>query len=108
MDNPAPEGQNSVIMINMNCANIQMNMGDFRGSDVAEDDEGDSWSFVQGIQETDKDAIVELLQNQDFQAGLKTLTEKLPGFSSFVDAMVGTTEAPATTEAADSGAGMGR
>merc|ERR1712179_186 len=89
---PADSGmQQSIVMINMNAANIQMNMGDFRGnSDVnGEGIDSDSWkwSFLDGIKESDKKQIEDLLALDDVQNGLKTLSDNLPGFKSFVDAM---------------------
>ena len=50
-DDPAPassEGgmDTDIIMINMNMANIQMNMGDFRGSEYA----GDGFSYNNTMQ----------------------------------------------------------
>ena len=50
-DDPAPASSESgmdtdIIMINMNMANIQMNMGDFRGSEYA----GDGFSYNNTMQ----------------------------------------------------------
>merc|ERR1712228_52196 len=103
---PAPEGGSaSIIMINMNMANIQMNMGDFRGSSVAEDgpmQNNENWSFMEKVSEDDMNTIRDMLENNQVKDGLEVLTEKLPGFSSFFDSLTAesTTEAT-TTQAAE-------
>merc|ERR1712212_1116333 len=115
-DDPAPassEGgmDTDIIMINMNMANIQMNMGDFRGSEYAADgfSYNNTMQFLSGINAADRDQIAELLAMPELQAGFQTLAENLPGFQSFVDTMLpaDSTEAPTTTEAAAE-PGMGR
>ena len=100
-----------IIMINMNMANIQMNMGDFRGSEYAADgfSYNNTMQFLSGMSAADKDQITELLAMTELQAGFATLAQNLPGFQSFVDSMLPATEAPATdTTTTTEAAGMVR
>merc|ERR1712170_211151 len=116
-EDPAPASSDSgmstdIIMINMNMANIQMNMGDFRGSDVPSEgmfNTNGTFQFLDGMSSSDRDQIKDFLAMDEVQSGLKTLAENLPGFQSFVDAMNGNTQT-ATTEATttEANAGMGR
>ncbi|CAG5100320.1 Oidioi.mRNA.OKI2018_I69.XSR.g16948.t1.cds [Oikopleura dioica] len=104
MDQPAG-GETSVIMINMNTANIQMNMGDFSGSSVpGQEGESTQVSWIEGLSNADRDTLTELLANEEVNAGMKLLVEKLPGFSSFYDALYPEETA---TEATGTG-GMGK
>merc|ERR1711990_1088172 len=107
----APSADTDIIMINMNMANIQMNMGDFRGSEYA----GDGYSynntmqFLSGMNSEDRSQIADLLAMPELQAGFATLAQNLPGFQSFVNSMLPSTEAPTTTTTeAAAEPGMGR
>merc|ERR1719189_1902643 len=109
---PASSGMDTdIIMINMNMANIQMNMGDFRGSEYAADgfSYNNTMQFLSGMNAADRDQIAELLAMPELQAGFQTLAENLPGFQSFVDTMLPPTDAPTTTTTeAAAEPGMGR
>ena len=98
--NPAPEPETpsgtmdtKIVMINMNAANIVMNMGDFRGNEEAgEGAEGApwaegvnsekwGWSFLDGIQDTDMADIKDLIKNDDVQQGSRLLSLLLNCFN---------------------------
>ena len=66
-----------------------MNMGDFRGTDVAGSNSNQSWSFIDGMNDQDIGQIKDLLESEQMQDGLALLVEKLPGFDSFVQSMTG-------------------
>merc|ERR1712037_62079 len=111
-DMPADSGETNIIMINMNAANIQMNMGDFAGSEVPNlDSSANSISFdlFGELTEDEKAQVNSLLTNEQIQDGLKLLTAKMPGFSNFYDALypaeATTTTQETTTEQAG---GMGK
>ncbi|CBY15783.1 unnamed protein product [Oikopleura dioica] len=109
-DMPADSGETNIIMINMNAANIQMNMGDFAGSEVPNlESPGISFDLFGELTEEEKAQVNSLLTNEQIQDGLQLLTGKLPGFSSFYDALypaeATTTTQETTTEQAG---GMGK
>jgi len=111
-DMPADSGETNIIMINMNAANIQMNMGDFAGSEVPNlDSAGNSISFdlFGELTEDEKAQVNSLLTNEQIQDGLKLLTGKMPGFSSFYDALY-PAEASSTTQetTTEQAGGMGK
>merc|ERR1712168_972385 len=99
-----------IIMINMNTANIQMNMGDFRGSDVpGSNTQNSTFQWISGMSAEDQNQLKDLMNMPEMQAGMETLAENFPAFSSMIEALgdlatEDTTEAPTTTASG----GMGR
>ena len=84
---------------------FQMNMGDFSGSSVpGQEGESTQVSWIEGLSNADRDTLTELLANEEVSTGMKLLVEKLPGFSSFYDALYPEETA---TEATGTG-GMGK
>merc|ERR1719410_341369 len=87
----------------MNTANIQMNMGDFRGSDVP-DSESQNFQWLTGMSAEDQTQPQDLMAMDEVQNGLEVLAQNFPAFSSMISALTdseGTTEAPATEPATD-------
>ena len=65
-----------------------MNMGDFAGSEVPNLESGGvSFDLFGELSEEEKAQVNSLLTNEQIQDGLQLLTGKLPGFSSFYDAL---------------------
>ncbi|CAG5080536.1 Oidioi.mRNA.OKI2018_I69.PAR.g9635.t1.cds [Oikopleura dioica] len=109
---PADSGETNIIMINMNAANIQMNMGDFAGSEVPNlESPGISFDLFGELTEEEKAQVNSLFSNSEIQDGLQLLTGKLPGFSSFYDALYpaeSTTTTTQQTTTTQESAGMGK
>jgi len=65
-----------------------MNMGDFSGSSVpGQEGESTQLSWIESLSNADRDTLTDLLANEEVNAGMQLLVEKLPGFSSFYDAL---------------------
>merc|ERR1711935_410967 len=88
-----------IIMINMNTANIQMNMGDFRGSDVpGSNSQNSTFQWINGISAEDQDQLKALMQMDQVKAGLDTLAENFPAFAGMIDALGDLAEEDTTAE----------
>merc|ERR1712168_632355 len=110
---PASEGNTmdtDIIMINMNTANIQMNMGDFRGSDVPGDfvSQNSTFNWISGMSAEDQDQLKELMKMDEMQAGLETLAENFPAFAGMINALGDLAEEDTTAETTTASGGMGR
>merc|ERR1711990_1078555 len=100
---PASDGNTmdtDIIMINMNSANIQMNMGDFRGSDVPGDfaSQNSTFQWISGMSAEDQDQLKELMKMDEMQAGLETLAENFPAFAGMINALGDLAEEDTTAE----------
>ena len=77
---------------------FQMNMGDFRGSDVPDSDT-QNFEWLTGMSAEDQTQLQDLMAMDEVQNGLEVLAQNFPAFSSMISALTNseeTTEAPAT------------
>merc|ERR1711953_744297 len=85
---PEPTKKTNILFINMNRANIQMNMGNFTNSSVPSvDASGESFDIMTNLDTSEQETLDAMLANAEVESGLKILAEKIPGFSTFYDAL---------------------
>ncbi|CBY15784.1 unnamed protein product [Oikopleura dioica] len=85
---PEPTKKTNILFINMNRATIQMNMGNFTNSSVPSvDASGGSFDIMTNLDTSEQATLDAMLSNSDVESGLKILADKVPGFSSFYNAL---------------------
>merc|ERR1719223_1213993 len=101
----------SVLLLNFKpVSKFKMNMGDFAGSEVPNlESPGISFDLFGELTEEEKAQVNSLLTNEQIQDRLQLLTGKLPGFSSFYDALY-PADATSTTQetTTEQAGGMGK